>query len=775
MEKGTFEYFQSEYERMNELLYTYQRLNDEYGELSEKEARFDDIRVRLVIHYPSKYESLPFDEDVSKTCTDAELRRIELELSNFDVSAFLKRNLFLKSTRERYFDLMEKLIVIIRYLRERTEQITVEANELMEQLSNMLVDYEGEYRKVREKAGCLPSSKWDSYQITDTSNGRLLLGDVHMTFCTELPVKDSAFSLIYKDNQLCLPYVWSADAPMQLAFRYREADAQAAVQMIYSLLLQMLRSSTEFFMEFHLMDGVAFGQDFGDFRDLQKLKKWDVQYLNKRVTGGNFRLARLSLGSNSISEDLAGIDAWMKAVADELRGYKTLTEYNHARGDNDRIPYQTVVVDNYPVGFDEKDIEILNRIILNGKKLGIFVILMIREDLWEETERKAGIELGSLTKMLLTQYVSKELVTVDLTEPVPCIRLAGKQYPCTLQRMEDEQPDYIHSFMSALMKEKPVNNRFEKLYNLEEPFGKLSREAEWTGGDGELHIPFAVAGRGEIVDYCLGEALNAHGLICGAKGSGKSALLDMLISSIVVNYDPRDVEIWLAGYDIGDFFCFGLYTPPHIRLIGASDTPDFTYAFIDRITEEMGRRQKIIAEADYKYKTEGGKYNITSCGDCRRIYGIYSMPRLVIFVNNFSLMIQHAQEKPDYMRRLETILMEARDLGISMLFSDSSIVEGLRGLSDKSKKQIGARIVLSNDIEELREVLGENDREKLLSFVHMKVGQLALQTVEINDNEEEVRTIERARAIYINVGWILNVNEKARTFYHAEDYEAEIM
>lgn len=109
-------------------------------------------------------------------------------------------------------------------------------------------------------------------------------------------------------------------------------------------------------------------------------------------------------------------------------------------------------------------------------------------------------------------------------------------------------------------------------------------------------------------------------------------------------------------------------------------------------------------------------------------------------------------------------------MGIIMLFSDQAIVDGLRGLSDKGKKQIRARIALSNYMDELKETLGESDREKLRPLVRMDVGEVAVQTVKENEDKEDVATIERAKAIYINDGWRYRVCEKARKTYHAEDY-----
>jgi len=137
-------------------------------------------------------------------------------------------------------------------------------------------------------------------------------------------------------------------------------------------------------------------------------------------------------------------------------------------------------------------------------------------------------------------------------------------------------------------------------------------------------------------------------------------------------------------------------------------------------------------------------------------------------------MSQHAQLETEYKTKLENILSEARALGIILLLSDQAIVDGLRGLSDKGKKQIKARIALSNYKDELEETLNEKEADKIRSFIHMKVGEVAVQTIQENEDREEVPTIERAMAIYINGTCRYNVNEKARTIYHAEDYVADV-
>ncbi|MCD7818361.1 MAG: hypothetical protein LUH07_04850, partial [Lachnospiraceae bacterium] len=677
MEKGTFEYFQSGYERLNKLLNTYHKAMAESESLAAEEKHYKDFRTQMYDRYLSKYGAVQGGE--SKRYTEEELRQIRMELADTSFTTLLKRFFGIgKSTKESYFELVGKLNGLIRYLHEQAEMNIAKSEEAKEQFISTAKTYEAEYKKVKEETGSLPNSDWDNYQYAETSDGALLLGDVRQAFHKEVLTDFAVFQQAYKDNQLCLPYSWSVEKPLQMVCNYRKMSARQANQAVHSLILQMLRMSTEYYMEFHMMDGAMSGENFGELRNLQKARQQDIVYMNRRVTGGDFHLAKLSLDGSSISQDLAMLDRWMTVVAEELGEFKSLTEYNHAKGGEAWIPYQTVIIDNFPAGFESKDIDILNRMLTNGKTLGVFVILLNNVERWEEMNEKSTFSQESSIDTVLSKDALTAALTVDYTGEIPNIRLASSMFPCSLQLMRDDYSDYVKSIIKIVNQEKKLDNSFENLFDIEEPFGKLSTEVEKTAEDRGLHIPFAVTGRGEIMEYCLGEALNAHGLICGGTGSGKSTLLHMLISSIVMNYSPEDVEVWLADYKITEFTTYKINTPPHIRFIGLSKTPDFSYAFIDKITDEMTRRQNIIAEASHKYNQEGGKGSITNFKDYRKKNGIYSMRRLIVIIDEFHVMSQHAQAEPDYKLKLENILAEACTMGIIMLFSDQAIVDGLR-------------------------------------------------------------------------------------------------
>lgn len=759
------DYYEKICSKINVLLQDYVDTISGFNDLETEEKRFKELRTQMYEKYSGKYGAVQRGE--SRMYTDEELRQIRMELADTSFATLIKRFFgFGKSTKDIYIDLMSKLNGLIYYLHGQCETHQKRSNEIADSIHREIDSYNEQYAIIKEIAGYLPSSDWDDFCLSNSSDQRLLLGNVKYSLDNEISVIINNDCHCIVNGNLYYPYSLSIEQPFRIVYNYNKINAKTAVQTVQSVIFQMLRLAPEYYCEFHLMDGATSGKDFGEIRNLQKVKKQDITYMNQRITGGRFQLAKLYVDNNSITQGLEGLDRWMTSVAVEMGQFGSLTEYNKTNGKNEWIPYQFVVIHNFPAGFDDRDIKVLDRIISNGKTLGLFVVLLNNLDRWDEINVKNHSSQRNTINSVLTKDALEAVTWFDLTDKHSKLLYHGNWNFCEVQIMRDEHADYINNIVSTLNQEKKQDNLFQNLFDIDRSFG----EYDSTNG---LNIPFAVTRRGEIMEYCLGTAMNAHGLICGGTGSGKSTLLHMLISSIVMNYSPSDVEIWLADYKITEFYSYKTNTPPHIGFIGLSKTPDFSYAFIDKITDEMNSRQNIIAEADYAYKKNGGRSNITSFNDYRKIYGTLAMKRLIVIIDEFHVMSQHAQAEPDYKIKLENILAEARAMGIIMLFSDQAIVDGLRGLSDKGKKQIKARIALSNYLDELKETLGENDRDKLLSFIHMGVGEVAIQTVRENEDKEEVATIERAVAIYINGANRYKVNEKARSFYNAENYVAD--
>ena len=784
---STYNQFIERIDKLEEKIEAYEQEASECASLKREIDNANSLKSQLFEKYHKKYGIINTVENQRYSLQ--ELAQIRAELADTSFLTLLKRFLGIgKKNDEIYADLMGKIRGLLNYLNEQLQEHEQSMKIVGTAIEHLAAEYEKAYMQVLEASGCTAETEWGRYQQPTEVAGNLYLGDIDISLETELRYSKACMAkqmkLSYSDSGVTsgivrVPYTRSLQEPIHFLYEHKADTALQAVQSVRSLIYQIVRMTPAYYMELHLMDGEKTGADFAELMNLQKVMDGELINLNKRATGGSYKLAQTYLENKNISDGLKKLDQYISRVAEEMGGFESIQAYNAANQDINSgkgiIPYQIVVIDNFPTGFTDEDMKLLDKLVKNGAQRGVSIILMNNQDTWLEMQRKNPHSNNHTfqDKVSKEAYATFDRITLDknaMEQKIARLAATDCSSTCRLQMKLKGNPDYINSVVSVKNAVAETDNYFPHIIDPETPFGRLD---SMKG----LRIPFALDRKGHIMEYCLGEAMNAHGLICGGTGSGKSTLLHMLITSIVMNYSPSDVEIWLADYKITEFYSYKTNTPPHIRFIGLSKTSDFSYAFIDKITAEMERRQEIIAEADVALKREGKEINVTNFNDYREIFGVDSLRRLIIIIDEFHVMAQHAQKEPEYKEKLENLLAEARALGIILLFSDQAIVDGLRGLSEKGKKQIKARIALSNYEDELKETLNEKDRDKLRPFLNMKTGEVAVQTVTEERDEDgvlkEVTHIERGMGIYIDGKWRFEMNKRARKLYQAEDYVSD--
>lgn len=211
-----------------------------------------------------------------------------------------------------------------------------------------------------------------------------------------------------------------------------------------------------------------------------------------------------------------------------------------------------------------------------------------------------------------------------------------------------------------------------------------------------IRIPFAVDKSGTVQYFELGGIAPPHALISGRTGSGKSVALHSLIMQIIYNYHPDDVEVWAIDYKAVEFKSYLKHPAPHFRMIGLDTSTEFSLSFIDFAMQEYESRQKKFVEQDVK--------NIE---EYREKMGRYSMPRIVVFIDEFQFLTQAVQESGDseYRTKLENLLRLTRAMGIAFVFCSQTVSKGLSGLTDAGRQQIECRLCLMQDESEARETL----------------------------------------------------------------------
>lgn len=242
-----------------------------------------------------------------------------------------------------------------------------------------------------------------------------------------------------------------------------------------------------------------------------------------------------------------------------------------------------------------------------------------------------------------------------------------------------------------LVDERPVVNMSN---NYEDRIG-FSMELRYNKGERRLiNIPFGVDSNGNVLTIDF-EDSNFATFICGAARSGKSTLLHTLISGIIKNNHPDDVEVWLIDFKMTEFSRYTNHLPPHIRYIILDESPELVYDILDRLTEIMIRRQNIFKGKWLKLsEVPSDKY----------------MPAILVIIDEFSIMSQILSDsvvigRENYSLKLQNLLAKGAALGMHFIFASQGFTSGTRGLNDFSKKQIQQRIAMKTEYNEIKETL----------------------------------------------------------------------
>lgn len=747
------------YEESLEWIETFEQYVSEYEkgvqELKKIQAdllQITDLKNTLLEKYSKKFAVIQ-EAEVREYSTE-EIEAIRAELLDNSILTVLKRFLGIGKKQDViYAELMGKIKGLTLYLRSRLEQKAEETKSFREQLEQCGKKILENYRKVQNHIeGQFPSRE----------NRFLYFGDTDILLEAERENSEPAVKEIleecYQNEFVKVPYTCSCEDPFLFYLEYEgEAGRKRANGLTRSLLYQMIAKTEEYELELHLMDGEDTGKEYSELLTLKQIRENEVWELNTAVTGNVYKYAQLYLSNQDISDGLKNLDQYISRVAIETAGFENVQEYNDSSKAKDRgmIPMQMVVIQNFPAGFNESDIELLDKLIKNGGQRGIFIILQYDRKNKKFFEERVDIPTEHRMNGVILETQGEYLTAHDYSGAVDL-----KILPCG-------DRDFIQKIVDEKTKMKEVDNRFVSLMPTQGPFGMENA----TKG---IVVPFALDHRGNICTFTLAQATNAHGLISGVAGSGKSTLLHMIISSVCMNYTPQDVELWLVDYKITEFSSYKYNTPPHIKFLGLSKGEDFTFAFLDKIYEEYERRQRLIKQADIEKKMHGESVNITSITDFREYYGKDSMSRLLIIIDEFHVMAQQVYERPEYRQKLENILAEGRAMGITMLLSDQAVTVGLKGLTEKGRKQIKCRLAMANDMEEMKEMLQTKEKEELKPFRNLKTGDCVLVTAanvrSENGEVEETLKMERVRNIYIDGETRFQLCKNIRRFYHAEDY-----
>lgn len=545
-----------------------------------------------------------------------------------------------------------------------TQELIKKRNEFF--ASELILGFSKRIEKDLVDSGALEKD-WQTYSAKRNRNYNLALGNLLVPCQTDsVSLKKNLVQTIPKyavDDYFKIPYIVETTSPLKIRLNYNNEGKSQASDFVQNLLLNLLRSAPIDSFDVYFIDPVNRGTNLG--------------CLNASIEDNK----KIGISTYNSKEEISNVLRKLEKEVDETNSlvgtFASLREYNKAN--KKYIKEKIIVVFDFAENFSADDILRYKSIVNNAHRCGIHLIIVT------DKNNRQLIEKYRNNNIDWSFYVN-EWVKIENN----AINIDGELVEFSTSSIGKHQRDFVNVYRKETEKGSIIDNSFSSV------FGGYQSSTHSDATEG-LYLPVMVrTSKGnEIFELPLGvNDKSVHSLITGGTGAGKSTFLHMIISSIVMKYHPDDVELWLVDYGI-EFASSLTITPPHVRFVSIEKSQEFTYSFLDYLKEVIRKREEAFVEA-------GG---VTDIREYRAKKGKLSMPRIVIIVDEFHNMAQHAAQDIDYRNLLENILREVRKYGISCVFSDQTI-SGLKGLTDTGKMQIKSRIAMSNHLEEMKGTLG---------------------------------------------------------------------
>jgi len=236
---------------------------------------------------------------------------------------------------------------------------------------------------------------------------------------------------------------------------------------------------------------------------------------------------------------------------------------------------------------------------------------------------------------------------------------------------------------------------------------------------------------------CADLAAMPHLLIAGTTNSGKSVLVNAILSSLLLNNSPADLRLLLVD-------------PKRVELTGYNSIPHLLAPVVVDAEKVTGALQWVLREMDQRYKkfAGAGARNIT---DYNR-QGNEKIPYLVIVIDELADLMMLAPDETEH--NLTRLAQLARATGIHLIVSTQRpSVDVLTGLIKANFPARIAFMVASNT--DSRVILDQPGADRLLGRGDMLYqapdapSPIRLQGVFVSDSEIQ-RLVDAWRVIALN-------------------------
>ena len=451
------------------------------------------------------------------------------------------------------------------------------------------------------------------------------------------------------------------------------AGKRQALHAVQSVMLRLLATLPAGKLRFVLIDPVGLGSNVAGF-----------MHLPEDLIGG-----QAWTEPAHIERQLQDLSAHMEIVIQKylLNDFQSMEHYNSMAGEVEEA-YRVLVIDNFPVNFNEAAAQRLISIASNGPRTGVYVLAVVDQQ----------------------QNAPPRFNLDDLRRTGTVIRQNGDRFQyldqvfgqCELSL--DALPN--DSLFSSLLT--TVSEAAASKQSVQVPFTRLATPAaeRWCGNaTHELSALIGREGANKDLVFTLDQKTSVHGLLAGKPGSGKSNLLHVLITSLALKYSPDELELYLVDFKQGvEFKDYARFQLPHAPVIAIQSEREFGLSVLRALDREFQKRGDVLRGRNYENLAQFREANPNE-----------RLPRILLIVDEFQEFFREddalAREAANLIDRL---VRQGRSFGIHLLLCTQSLARS--GLQRGTADLMHLRMALQLGDADSRLILGDdNPAARLLS------------------------------------------------------------
>jgi DNA segregation ATPase FtsK/SpoIIIE, S-DNA-T family len=484
-----------------------------------------------------------------------------------------------------------------------------------------------------------------------------------------------------------------------------DAGQRAAVHaLVRSTLLRALVSAEPGNVRLTFFDPIGLGQSVSS---LLELAEYDPELIGGKVWSSAADL------TSRLAEHTAHIELVIQKYLKST--YATIDDFNEAAGEVAE-PYRYLVLFDFPSGFTEQTSRELVRILENGPRCGVRVVLVSNVAI----EIPYGVAMKAVDAALPPVSLARNLER----------RTGGYVLASRLETDSDEAAPagLIRAIVDHVGRR--AASRSEAVVTFDGVFG-LFRDAAargitaglpaaaagvtstdprtwWAGSTADAAVaPIGRTGAREVASLAFDSGNHAGALLVGRPGSGKSTLLHSYLAGLTTLYGPDELELYLIDFKEGvEFQAYARQALPHARCVAIESDREFGLSVLQSLEAELKRRGD-------RLRSSGGQHSGLTA--LRHATGEV-IPRVLLVFDEFHVLFAR-NDKVGLAAAalLETLVRQGRSFGIHLLLGSQSLA-GLDALGAHVPQLLPTRILLPATEGDARKVLGEgNDAGQYLT------------------------------------------------------------